>query len=558
MKIEKKIILKLIYNQDVREEIFGELGEEYFEEYNIFFKLIKDMYVRKPNFTEVEAITTLRDLGLDGDNEMYSKEIYETIKNLKTKDLIRELKKNYANNRLFKLEGELKTYLSNGKDIREIIQHINTVVSDIEGGHYVKPFYKVKKSNEVYIDNSTFAQWIISRYHIYNENNEKNNFRIYDNGVYRIIEDNEIKQIIYKNLDGKFKSDPYTVNRVLEIIKYAGNEFGIKRLNLEENINFKNCILNVRDDIVIEHTPKLISNIQMNANYCKDAKCPKFLEWINGRFNEKEDIKVIQEIMGYLMVENIKARKFFIIQGASNSGKSTLLKIINDIIGENNISSIELQKLDERFKTAHLKDKIANIFDDIPANQIRESSTIKALVSGTQMNVEFKHEKGFEFKNKARLIFTCNQLPSSIDTTTGYYNRCLILSMDNVVDKEKIDVNLLDKLLSEKSGIVNWAIEGLKRLINNGYNFTDSTSMDKNLSIYKEQNDSLQVFINENCKKEDDAYIPISSFKDAYAKYCDINKCIKVKDHLIKPNLIDKGYSIKKKNNIHCIIGLSI
>ena len=296
----------------------------------------------------------------------------------------------------------------------------------------------------------------------------------------------------------------------------------------------------------------------MNANYCKDAKCPKFLERINGRFNEKEDIKVIQEIMGYLMVENIKARKFFIIQGASNSGKSTLLKIINDIIGENNISSIELQKLDERFKTAHLKDKIANIFDDIPANQIRESSTIKALVSGTQMNVEFKHEKGFEFKNKARLIFTCNQLPSSIDTTTGYYNRCLILSMDNVVDKEKIDVNLLDKLLSEKSGIVNWAIEGLKRLVNNGYNFTDSTSMDKNLSIYKEQNDSLQVFINENCKKEDDAYIPISSFKDAYAKYCDTNKCIKVKDHLIKPNLIDKGYSIKKKNNIHCIIGLSI
>ena len=270
MKIEKKIILKLIYNQDVREEIFGELGEEYFEEYNIFFKLIKDMYVRKPNFTEVEAITTLRDLGLDGDNEMYSKEIYETIKNLKTKDLIRELKKNYANNRLFKLEGELKTYLSNGKDIREIIQHINTVVSDIEGGHYVKPFYKVKKSNEVYIDKSIFAEWLINKYHIYYENR---NFRMYQNGVYKEIEDDKLKKIILTNLDGKFKSDPINIiNKVLEIMKYSEKEGGIKKLNLEENINFKNCILNVYDNKIIEHTPKLISNIQMNANYCKDAK----------------------------------------------------------------------------------------------------------------------------------------------------------------------------------------------------------------------------------------------------------------------------------------------
>lgn len=557
MTIEKKLILIIIYNQDAREEIFEQLGEEQFGEEKISFKLIKDMYIRNPSFTEVEAITTLKNL-ISSDNNIRSKEVYGAIRSLRIKDLINELKKKYSDNKLYELERDIKVYIESGKDISKIIQHINTSVGDIEGRYYVKPFYKLKKENEIYIDNSTLAEWIISRYHIYNENNEKNNFRIYDNGVYRIIEDNEIKQIIYKNLDGKFKSDPYMVNKVLEIIKYAGNEFGIKRLNLEENINFKNCILNVRDGIVIEHTPKLISNIQMNVNYNKDAKCPKFVEWIEGRFNNIEDIRVIQEIMGYLMVENIKARKFFIIHGASNSGKSTLLKIINDIIGENNISSIEVQRLEEQFKTAHLKDKIANIFDDIPASKIKENSIIKALVSGTPMNVEFKYKDCFEFKNKARLLFTCNELPISMDRTTGYYNRCLILSMDNVVDKEKIDVNLTGELLSEKSGIVNWAVEGLKRLMENGYNFTSSTSINENITMYKDQNDSLQMFIDENCKKDDDLYISMSNFKSAYSKYCDINRCVKIKDHLIRQNLIDKGYKITKKTNVHCVTGLSI
>ncbi|MPN35529.1 hypothetical protein SDC9_183027 [bioreactor metagenome] len=174
------------------------------------------------------------------------------------------------------------------------------------------------------------------------------------------------------------------------------------------------------------------------------------------------------------------------------------------------------------------------------------------------MNVEFKYKDCFEFKNKARLLFTCNELPISMDRTTGYYNRCLILSMDNVVDKEKIDVNLTDELLSEKSGIVNWAVEGLKRLMENGYNFTSSTSINENITMYKDQNDSLQMFIDENCKKDDDLYISMSNFKSAYSKYCDINRCVKIKDHLIRQNLIDKGYKITKKTNVHCVTGLSI
>lgn len=288
-------------------------------------------------------------------------------------------------------------------------------------------------------------------------------------------------------------------------------------------INLKNGLYNVLEDTLVPHTPDYYSTVQLNVSYNPDAECPRFRRYLE-EVIDRSQIPLIQEMMGYFLVPVTRGQKCFVIVGEGGAGKSQLLLVLNDILlGKENVSNVSWQALNERFKTAELFGKLANIFADLPTRNIDDNGIFKALVGEDYLTVEKKNKNPFSFQSTARLLFSCNNIPKNYgDRSEGFYRRLIIIRFDHAVPEDKKDPDLLDKLRLEADGIFLFALEGLKRLMANHYRFSETEANRAELQQYREDSDSVLSFVKDCCETGDDDFICGSTeLFNAYKAYCE-------------------------------------
>ena len=146
-----------------------------------------------------------------------------------------------------------------------------------------------------------------------------------------------------------------------------------------------------------EHTAKYLSTVQLNVRYMSDAKCPRFLQFLHESV-EEDQVTLIQEMLGYFLIPVNHAQKCFIIVGKGGAGKSVLLRVLNELLlGKENVSNVAWQALNDRFKTAELFGKWANICAELPTKGIEDNGIFKALVGEDYLTVEKKNKNPFLF-----------------------------------------------------------------------------------------------------------------------------------------------------------------
>lgn len=323
----------------------------------------------------------------------------------------------------------------------------------------------------------------------------------YCDGVYKALKEEEVKAIIYSKLNRNY-SKSTQVKDVLDQLKIQ-ILFDPSLLDSPQHlrtINFKNGLYDIENRKLTPHALDFYTTFQVNAEYNPSAKCPHFKKFI-AKSMDSDDILIAQELLGYLLIPTTVAEKAFILYGPGRSGKSTFLKLIEFILGKEHYSSISMQDLADKFKPALLVDKLANIFADLPNKRLEDTGIFKAIVSGDTIVVQDKFGKPFPFNNKARLIFSCNELPANyIDRTDGFFRRLIILPFLNQVPESEIDPFLLSKLQGEVEGIILWALAGLERLIKNKFQFTKSDTTQKLLDEYRKESNNVIWFIEEYCE----------------------------------------------------------
>ena len=299
----------------------------------------------------------------------------------------------------------------------------------------------------------------------------------------------------------------------------------IRELNANPYIlNLKNGLYNVLEDTLTEHTPDYYSTIQLNVSYDPNADCPRFKQFLDEFMGgDKGQVRLIQEMLGYFLIPVNLAQKCFVIVGAGGAGKSKLLMVLNELLlGKENVSNVSWQALNERFKTAELFGKLANIFADLPTKNIDDNGIFKALVGEDYLTVEKKNKDPFSFQSNARLLFSCNSIPKNYgDRSDGFYRRLIIIRFNHAVPPEKKDPNLLDKFRVEADGIFLFALEGLRRLMANHYVFSETDINREELQQYREESDSVLSFVKEDCELGADYEVGSTQIYNAYKAYCE-------------------------------------
>jgi putative DNA primase/helicase len=289
-------------------------------------------------------------------------------------------------------------------------------------------------------------------------------------------------------------------------------------------INLKNGLYNVLDNSFKEHSSEYYSTVQLNARYDPTAKCPQFLDFLAGILPDTE-LNLIQELVGYLLIPVNKAQKAFVLVGAPNAGKSTLLSIIQEVLlGAENVANIPWQSLGDRFYKAELFGKLANMFADLPSKAIDDGGWFKALTGEDYITAERKNKDPFSYRPYARLLFSCNEIPKNYaDRSDGFYRRLMIIRFDKSVPKERRDPNLREKISAERDGILAWALEGLKRLIANSYAFSETARTAAEIQRYKIDSNSALMFLEECCEVAEGAECVRETLFDKYKDYCNKN-----------------------------------
>lgn len=347
-------------------------------------------------------------------------------------------------------------------------------------------------------------------------------FYIYKNGVYNICDNNEEKTTVMDHI--------MTSLRRMRDINDITSQWAInKSIRVEPEevnkdpfiLNLKNGLYNIKTKELKEHTPEVITTIQLNTKYNPKAEGPVFNKFINEVVPDSDNRLLVQEMLGYSITSLNNAKKVFILEGRGDTGKSTFLNLIEDMLGKENISNVMLQKIGDRFNTAQLYGKVANIFADLPNVPLTENSIFKALTGGDKIQGERKGQDPFEFYNKAKLIFSCNELPANYgDRSDAFYNRLIIIPFDNPVPKEKQDPFLRNKLKKELDYIFLWAMKGLKRLIENNFKFTENEATQEILNNYKINSNNALLFLNESCELGEDRMVGRTELYNTYKEYC--------------------------------------
>lgn len=354
---------------------------------------------------------------------------------------------------------------------------------------------------------------------------ETKDILMYENGVYKA----GAESFIETQIENIIPPETITKNLIEEVLGHIQRSTyrKLKEFNSDPfMLNLKNGILDIRTFEFKPHTPAFLSTIQIPVTYNPEAKSDLWEKVVNEDLY-KEDIATLQESFGYALFPDNRAEKMFVFLGSGGNGKSLILHVLEAMIGKDNVANISPQAIvSNEFALSELRDKLVNIYADLPSTALLSTGKLKALISGDSLTADEKYKKPFQLVNRAKLFFSANTLPKVNDDTIAFYRRLVIISFPKTFDESQAAPQLFDKLTTPESlsGIFNWALEGLKRLIANNFKFSYHKSVDELKELYTKASDPIKAFLEEEIVEDPNAWIPKHELYRAYVEYVNAHK----------------------------------
>ncbi len=297
-------------------------------------------------------------------------------------------------------------------------------------------------------------------------------------------------------------------------------------------INVKNGILNTETREFKPHTPDIIFIQQLPIEYNPQADCPRFKQFLTEVLQE-DDIPLMQELFGYTLRRTYEFAIAVMLLGEGENGKSTLLNVLRAMLGEENVATPSLQDLlNDRFAKAQLYGKLANIHADLPDTKLSSTGTFKMLTGQDLIYAQQKHRDPFTFQNYAKLFYSANALPFTRDKTRAFWRRWIVIKFPRSFGPNEADPHLLEKLTQELPGILNWALEGLDRLLKQGQ-FTYTQSRENVEKEWIRMTDSLRAFVTTCVVTAPGEWVSKDDFYVAYTKFCEENDLNAVSKNIV-------------------------
>ena len=302
----------------------------------------------------------------------------------------------------------------------------------------------------------------------------------------------------------KFEPAPVSKMRAEFVDKVLANEPERRSFFLrttENKINFNNGILDLDTRALIPHSPEYGFRTVQPYAYAPEADCPTFKWFLKDiMLGDIDLVKILQEFMGYVVRGgDYKYHKALWLAGSGRNGKSTFIDVLKMVIGEENYATLSIKQIvQDKFASSMLDGKIANFSEETSPEELSDSGPFKNLTGDGEVNAQKKFGDPYQFRNRAKLIMSYNEVPQLKDLSPGMLSRPIIVPFKRDLTQESDqDKKLKEKLKAELPGIFNFALEGWLRLEQQG-RFTASEKSRLELEEIRENSCTAAQWVREN------------------------------------------------------------
>lgn len=284
-----------------------------------------------------------------------------------------------------------------------------------------------------------------------------------------------------------------------------------------------NGLLDINSGKLLPPTPGFFATVASDVPFDPSAQAPEWHRFLASVWpSDRESIDVLGEMFGYLLTPNTSQQKIFAIVGPRRSGKGTIARVLTRLVGADSVAAPNLASLGERFGLQPLLDKSVAILGDARlstrSDGVRITETLLAVSGEDAVTVDRKNYVAITAKLPTRFVVCANMPPEFGDASNALAGRFVVLRQ-RISFYGNEDLGLLDRLISELPGILNWALAGLARLRVRGH-FIQPASGQGDVDTLADMASPVAAFIRDRCIIARGEQIEREALFKAWAKYC--------------------------------------
>lgn len=383
----------------------------------------------------------------------------------------------------------------------------------LRDGAFEKPQFFNSKGSFMF---DKFARYLVQSDNIVKLNGK---LYIYRNGIYE-HGDEYIESAMIEHIPNLNQSKRKEVIAYLNLL--VSKESPIADANL---IAFKNGVLDIVNDTFMDFSPEYIITNKIPHNYNPNASSELLDNTMNKLACSDESVlNLLYQSIGYCFYRRNELRKSFFLLGDKRNGKSTFLDMIATLLGEDNTANLDLCEIGDKFRTAELNGKLANIGDDINDEWVSNTATFKKVVSGDVITVEKKGKDPFKLRSFAKFFFSANALPrlGKGKDSSAVMDRLVIIPFNATFTKKDDDYDpfikykLRDEVVMES--LIAKAIPALRDVLSE-QEFASCDKVNESLVEFEKSNNPILEFFDE-LEESDYMNEPIKYVYQKYTGFC--------------------------------------
>lgn len=298
--------------------------------------------------------------------------------------------------------------------------------------------------------------------------------------------------------------------------------------NARGKLHFQNGTLHLDTMRLTEHRKEYGALHVLPYNYDPTADCPRFKQFIDEVLDHPEDRALLKQYLGYCVSNDacVMQKALFMV-GEGANGKSVVIDVLRELVGDNNHCSFTLKELVTGESLHLLHGKLFNAADEGAKRRVLAADIFKNLVTGGVVTARRKYKEKLSFRNTSKLLFASNSNPNMDDADKAIQRRMLILVFRNIFDGDKADRQLINKLKKECPGILNLVLSEYLKVRDSG-EFTISEGVREEVRLHHEYGDDVGQYLQETYEFRESGFISRSKLFEEYCGYMASIRCAPV------------------------------
>ena len=288
-------------------------------------------------------------------------------------------------------------------------------------------------------------------------------------------------------------------------------------------LNVRNCVIDLNTGERRDHHPSLLCSKVAAVDFDPGADAPVWMRYLSEVLPDPATRAYVQEVAGYCLTGLTREHVLFLLHGPGGNGKSKFAEALLNVMGDYGQAAPEDLLLAQKGSgptndLARLVGARLVVASETDHGRSLNEARVKALTGGDRMSARKLYQDFFDFVPIAKYLIYTNHLPRVRGGDVAMRRRLRKIPFNVFIQEERADKNLSGKLSRERAGILNWALEGLRRYLERG-GFAPSEEVLGATTDYLDQEDLIGQFLADATVPDPESMVSIDDLHDALVEW---------------------------------------